>query len=180
MLVLTEKNFKEQIQKYPKVLVMFYRDKGCQFCDITKPEFLSIDESKEKDFQCAKYEITQMMELFPDAVMQSLGIKMWPTFVAFENGNAVGFFEGALKADLIPKVFTSHLLPQKRKHPKSLKLVDLKVLEMNLIDQLSELNEYFGMVKVEIERREKLANGSIKSCCGSCASGGSCEGGGCH
>ena len=178
MLELNELTF-EVNTKEGKTLVMFYKEKGCRFCEVMKPIFKTLDEDAAKPFLCAKYEVTDTLEMMPDKVMQGLGVKSWPTFVAIEDGVIVGAHEGFLRPEQLPLVFTPQLLPQKKKNPRSLRMGDLKALELSLVDQLAEIKEYFGMVKAEIERREKLANGPVKACCGSCAEGGACEGGSC-
>jgi hypothetical protein len=48
-----------------------------------------------------------------------------------------------------------------------------------LMDTIAELRSHLAKVNKEIERRTKLVEGPLKSCCDGCTDGGDCDGG-CH
>lgn len=146
MIELNEKNFEEEIKKYPRLLVMFYREAGCSHCDKAKPLFE--EYAKEAGHECAMYKLGKT----PDSVNAKYPIERFPTFYAFENGVAINSVEG--HSQPFNEMFT--------KKPKLLKIAEapLSVLvndQMNLIDQLSVIKGQLNEVTKEIDRRKNLA-----------------------
>lgn len=167
MLELNEKNFVESI-KEGRVLVFFYRESGCRFCDEMKPVF----EELEGDFVKAKYKLGAG----PDSVTKDVVVN-FPTFGAYIDGKLVGTQEGAMPADKVAATFEAGFIQRK---PKQIPLAQasyaqLLTDEAYLIDQIGPMRAHLAKIQKEIEKRKKLAMGKV-DCCDSCADGGKCEG----
>lgn len=172
MLELNEKNFKEEIKKYPRVLIMFFVEEGCPHCKVMKPIF---EAHKADGYQLAKYAGDMYMQ---DEITRELGIDTYPCFVAYQNGEPFYKRDGRLSDAQLPMMFTPEKLPAKPIPVKKATMAQLVTDEMILIDQLAPVLSKLKEIQKEIKRRKDLIDG--KSCCESCASGGECEGGGCH
>lgn len=170
MLELNEKNFKE-LTATGKVLVFFYREKGCSFCDQMKPVF----EELEGDFEKAKYELGPT----PDTITTGL-VESFPTFAAYVDGKLVGVQVGAMSAEKVAQTFENGF-PEKKPAQIPIEKASLAQLitdEMALIDQIGPMRKHLAKIQKEIEKRKKLAMGKV-DCCDSCSDGGECSGG-CH
>lgn len=170
MLELNASNFKQETEK-GKVLVFFYREKGCGFCDKMKPVF----EELEGDFIKARYAIGQDV----DPIAQEFA-PVVPTFAAFIDGKLVGMQLGAMPPEKVIETFNNGF-PEKKAVQIPLAKATMQQLlndEAVLIDQIGPLRSHLAKVQKEIERRKKLAMGKV-DCCDSCADGGECSGG-CH
>lgn len=173
MLELNEKNFKE-LTATGKVLVFFYREKGCSFCDQMKPIVEGL-EDLVIDFDVAKYKLGAA----PDTVTQGL-VESFPTFAAYEDGKLVGVQVGAMSEEKLLQTFENGF-PQKKPTQIPIEKASLAQLitdEMSLIDQIGPMRKHLAKIQKEIEKRKKLAMGKV-DCCDSCADGGECSGG-CH
>lgn len=131
MLELNEKNFAESIKK-GRVLVFFYRESGCRFCDEMKPVF----EELEGDFVKAKYKLGAG----PDSVTKDVVVN-FPTFGAYIDGKLVGTQEGAMPADKVAATFEAGFIQRK---PKQIPLAQasyaqLLTDEAYLIDQIGPM-----------------------------------------
>jgi len=173
MIILDANNFKEFISTEKKVLVFFYREKGCSFCDKMKPIVEQLSEVENLDFIVAKYVLADS----PDAINAEYPIERFPTFYAFVDGKPVGKYEGTLSLEQLPLVFTPERLPQKAIPLDKATMLQLITDEANLIDQIAPIRSHLAKIQAEIARRKKLAEGKIGSCCESCSDGGSCSGG---
>ncbi len=172
MIILDEKNFEQEIAHFEKVLVFFYRESGCVFCNKMKPIVESLSMKEDLGFVVAKYELGSQ----PDSINNKYPINRFPTFYAFDKGEVVGKYEGALEEEQLPLVFTPDLLPQPSKSIaiEKASLLQLMTDEANLIDQIAPMRSHLAKIQKEISNRKKLAEGKIGSCCDSCADGGSC------
>jgi len=170
MLELNESNFKDALAEHVKLLVFFYRESGCSFCDKMKP----LVEEYAKENVVGMYKLGQS----PDSVNAQFPVERFPTFYAFIEGQAVGKQEGAVPYEHLELTFTPEKLPPKQVPIEKASSLQLMTDEANLIDQLAPLRGHLAKIQKEIARRKKLASSGM-SCCDSCAEGGECEGG-CH
>jgi thiol-disulfide isomerase/thioredoxin len=176
MIILDEKNFDNEVLSARRVLVYFYQESGCRFCDMMKPFIKEHSENKDLGFEIAKYAI----QINPDEITTRFNLQQTvPAFFAFEDGKLVGEYRGALNFNQIPLVFTPEKLPFRPTPLVKLSLGQLLNEEALLIDRIAPIREQLGKVQAEISKRRKLAEGKLGACCGGCASGGSCEGGSC-
>lgn len=142
---LNESNFKESIAG-KKVIVMFYRESGCSFCDQAKPIFKEYAEQSQYD--CAMYALGNV----PDKINQEFPIERFPTFYAFDNGQAVNKIEGVPSFEKLDAMFA----------PKKIKIEEaaLSILiqdELVLIDQVAAIKMQLNAVQAEIKKRKELA-----------------------
>jgi thioredoxin-like negative regulator of GroEL len=170
--VLNEENFEKFITETKKVLVFFYRESGCSFCDKMKPVIDSL-VLEEKDFLVAKYALAAS----PDSINQKYPIERFPTYYAFVDGKPVGKQEGAMPMDQLFLTFTPEKLPPKQVPVEKATMLQLLSDEAILIDQIAPIRLQLSKIQKEIAKRKKLAIGSLEACCDGCASGGSCESG---
>lgn len=150
MLILNEKNFKEELSKHPQVLVFFYREKGCSFCDKMKPVF----EAHNAPYLKAKYELGPT----PDSVTGGL-IERFPTFVAYAYGEMIAKQEGVLTPEQLDNTFEPQKLPPKTIPVKDAPMHILIADEMKLIDQIYGLKLALNEVQAEIQKRKSTVNG---------------------
>jgi len=150
MIKLNAENFADTIMANPKILVFFYREKGCSFCGKMKP----IVAEYEKTNVVGWYELGPQ----PDSVTEGL-VKNFPTFVAYENGKMVGSQEGAMPLEKLALTFTPEKLPAKQVPIVKAKLLELLTEEANLIDSIVPLKAHLLQVQAEIKARRDLANG---------------------
>lgn len=159
ILELNEKNFKDQINDKDKILVFFYIEKGCSFCDKMKPIVAKYAESNT----VGMYKLGQA----PDSITEDI-VQRFPTFVAYEKGLAVGKQEGAMSIEQLALTFTPDKIPSKDPGPQpgpvtieTAPMVQLLTEEANLIDQVAPLLDHLAKVRAEIRRRKRAA-GLIK------------------
>lgn len=169
ILELNENNFKEEILKHPKVLVFFYREKGCSFCTKMKPIVKEYAETNVVGY----YSLGNS----PDSVTEGV-VERFPTFVAYVNGLAVGKQEGSMSLEQLDLTFTPEKIVRAAPQQAPLEiskapLIQLLTDEANLIDQIGPMRSHLAKIQAEIKRRQKLAMGKV-DCCDSCADGGSC------
>ena len=150
MIHLNEENFAEYVLGTPKLLVFFYREKGCSFCDKMKPIVEKYGESNSVGW----YALGQS----PDSVTEGL-VKNFPTFVAYENGKMVGSQEGAMPLEQLDLTFTPDKIKPKQIPIVKAKLVALLTEEANLIDSIAPLKAHLIEVQAEIKARRDMANG---------------------
>ncbi len=148
MIKLTESNFRQAIAEHKKVIVMFYREKGCSFCDKMKPVF---EELEESGFVKAQYELGAA----PDSITQGL-IERFPTFVAYENGEFVAKQEGVLSAEQVVNTLSPDKLPKKAIPLEKATMLQLMADEAALIDQIYPLKDHLTKIRAEIERRRNV------------------------
>lgn len=167
MIELNEENFKEETVQ-GKVLVFFYRESGCSFCDKMKPIFEELDG----DFVKAKYKLGSG----PDSITGDI-VKNFPTFAAYVDGKLVGTQEGAMSAEKCAATFVNGFIESKPKQVSLDKAAYSQLLadEAFLIDQIGPMRMHLAKVQKEIAKRKKLAMGKL-DCCDSCSDGGECEG----
>jgi thiol-disulfide isomerase/thioredoxin len=150
MLILNEKNFAQELKKHPQVLVFFYREKGCSFCDKMKPIF----DEHNAPYVKAKYELGPT----PDSVTGGL-IERFPTFVAYAYGELVGKQEGVLTGEQLDNTFDPEKLQPKQLAVKEAPLHILMSDELKLIDQIYVLKRGLKEIQEEIAMRRGLVNG---------------------
>ncbi len=148
MIKLKEENFIQSVASHAKVLVMFYREKGCSFCDKMKPVFEDLEES---GFVKAKYELGDA----PDSVTQGL-IERFPTFVAYANGEFVAKQEGVLTPEQLVNTFSPEKLPKKAIPLEKATMAQLLIDEAALIDQIYPLKDHLNKIRAEIEKRRNV------------------------
>lgn len=142
MMHLTELNFMKSIQD-KKIIVMFYREEGCSFCDKAKPVFESYEGNEKAMYALA---------MAPDSINEKFPIERFPTFYAFENGKPVNKIEGVPTHEKLDQMFAPKgLRPEQA--PMLMLLNDKAVL----IDKIAELKMHLNNVISEIKKREDLA-----------------------
>lgn len=142
MIKLDELNFFESI-KDKKIIVMFYREEGCSFCDKAKPVFESY-EGNEKGMYA--------LGMAPDSVNEKFPIERFPTFYAFNNGEAVAKLEGVPTHEKLDRMFAPKII-KPEEAPMAMLINDRAIL----IDKIAELKVHLNNVVYEIKRREDLA-----------------------
>lgn len=144
MIELNEENFKQALSENPKLLVLFYREKGCSFCDKMKPIFS--EHSLESEEVCGLYKLGNA----PDSVATAELVTSFPTIVSYVNGNIVKIAKGAnvnLKEMFIPENIPIN------KRPFGQLLVD----EAALIDAIYPMKQHLSEIQAEIKlRRENV------------------------
>jgi thiol-disulfide isomerase/thioredoxin len=166
ILELNEENFKKHIAEQEKILVFFYRESGCSYCDKAKP----LVAEYAKDNVVGYYRLdpvnpkTGKSELKPDSITSGL-VDKFPTFVAYENGLAVGKRAGATTLEQLAGTFNLGSDTSKDKDvaqpgPLTIEKATLSQLvaeEYFLIDKIGPLKENLKAVRNEIKRRKQLA-----------------------
>jgi hypothetical protein len=147
MLELNENNFKEELSKHPQVLVFFYREKGCSFCDQMKPVF----ESHNAPYTKAKYALGAS----PDSITNGL-VEKFPTFVAYAYGELIAKQEGVLSGLQLDNTFEPEKIPKKVLKIQEAPLHVLMADELNLIDQIYGLKRQLVDIQSEIKARRDL------------------------
>lgn len=150
MLELNENNFKEETAKHPQLLVFFYREKGCSFCDKMKPVF----ESHNAPYMKAKYALGSA----PDSITQGL-VERFPTFVAYAYGEMIAKQEGVLSPEQLDATFEPEKLKPKQVPVKQAPMSALLNDEALLIDQIYPLKMALKEVQDEIKARREIVNG---------------------
>ena len=143
MLELTESNFKDAVQENPKLLVLFYREKGCSFCDKMKPIF--IEHSANSEEVCGMYALGNA----PDSVATRELVPSFPTVVSYVNGQIVKVERGAdvnLKEMFVPKNVPVEQRP----------LNQLMVEELALIDAIYPMKKHLLEIQAEIGKRKNV------------------------
>ena len=140
--MLNELNFKKSIAG-KKIIVMFYREEGCSFCDKAKPVFESY-EGNEKGMYA--------LGMAPDSINEEFPIERFPTFYAFENGKAVNKLEGVPTHEKLDQMFAPKVIK-----PEEAPMVMLINDRAILIDKIAELKTHLNNVISEIKKREDLA-----------------------
>jgi hypothetical protein len=155
ILELIESNFKKHISEQNKILVFFYREKGCSFCDKMKP----VVAEYAKNNVVGYYALGNS----PDSITSGL-VDRFPTFVAYEKGLAVGKQEGVLTVEQLDLTFTPDKIPEKQagqvQQPVTIEqapLMQLITEEATTIDQIAPLMTHLKAVRAEIRRRKKAA-----------------------
>lgn len=143
MLELNESNFKEALGLNPKLLVLFYREKGCKFCDQMKPVFEEYSK-KSEDVVCGMYKLGDM----PDSIATAELVKKFPTIVSYANGNIVNVETGT-GVDL-SKMFTPKAVPIDQAP-----LAQLLADEAALIDAIYPMKQHLLKVQAEIKKRKE-------------------------
>lgn len=150
MLILNEKNFKEELSKHPQVLVFFYTEKGCSICDKMKPVF----KNHNAPYVKAMYELGPT----PDSITGGL-VERFPTFVAYAYGEMIAKQEGVLSGEQIDNTFNPEKIPPKKIPVKEAPMAILIADEMKLIDQIYGLKLALNEVQAEIQKRKSTVNG---------------------
>jgi len=143
-MILNESNFHESIAG-KKVIVMFYRESGCSFCDKAKPIFESY-EGNEKGM----YSLGQV----PDSINEQFPIERFPTFYAFENGKAVNKMEGVPTHEKLDALFNPPVI-KIEEAPLEILLKD----EMVIIDRIYPLASQLKAIRSEIAKRKEAISG---------------------
>jgi len=143
MLTLNQENFNEALKENPKLLVLFYREKGCSFCDKMKPIFEAHSESSEE--VCGIYKLGNA----PDAIATQELVKSFPTLVSYVNGQIMNVEAGAnvdLKKMFMPKSVPVSQAP----------LAQLMVDEAALIDAIYPMKLHLEEIQKEIKKRREF------------------------
>lgn len=143
MLVLNEENFNEALKENPKLLVLFYREKGCVHCDKMKPIFESYSESSEEI--CGTYKLGNAS----DSIATQELVKSFPTIVSYVNGQIINVETGAnvdLKKMFMPKSVPVSQAP----------LAQLLADEAALIDAIYPMKLHLEEIQKEIKKRREL------------------------
>lgn len=143
MLVLNEANFKEALKENPKLLVLFYREKGCSHCDKLKPIFESYSESSEE--VCGMYKLGNA----PDSIATSDLVQKFPTIVSYLEGKILNVETGD-NVDL-SKMFTPKNVPVSQAP-----LAQLLLDEAALIDAIYPMKLHLEEIQKEIKKRRDL------------------------
>lgn len=142
MIELNESNFKEVLAENEKLIVLFYREKGCSHCDRFKPIFEKFAESS--DVVCGMYKIPQQ----PDSIATDKLIKSIPTTVSYLNGEILKVEAGA-NVDL-NNMFKPNIIPV-----KDAPLISLLTDEATLIDAIYPLKVQLLAIQEEIKKRKE-------------------------
>jgi thiol-disulfide isomerase/thioredoxin len=153
---LNEKNFNEYIAKHEKVLVFFYREKGCSFCDKMKP---IVDEYalKTSDVVVGKYSLGSA----PDSITEGL-VERFPTFVAYVDGLPVGKQEGSMTMQKMADTFNVQQSKNEQVIPVAVENASYAQLLADkhvIIDQITSLRIHLNKLDAEISKREHLVYG---------------------
>lgn len=146
MLALNEKNFNEALKENPKLLVLFYREQGCKYCDNFKPIFKSYSENSEE--VCGMYALGNG----PDSIATEELIQKFPTVVSYVSGKILNVQtnEKDKKIDLttmfIPPIIPIHQAP----------LAQLLSDEAALIDAIYPMKIHLEEIRQEIKKRREL------------------------
>jgi thiol-disulfide isomerase/thioredoxin len=143
MLVLNESNFNEALKENSKLLVLFYREKGCSFCDKMKPIFEAHSESAEE--VCGMYALGNA----PDSIATQELVKSFPTIVSYVNGQIMNVETGA-NVDL-KKMFAPKNIPVSQAP-----LAQLLADEAALIDAIYPMKLHLEEIQKEIKKRREL------------------------
>jgi thiol-disulfide isomerase/thioredoxin len=143
MLNLNVENFKQEIAD-KKIIVMFYRETGCGFCDKAKPIFKSYEGS-----EIGMYELGNT----PDAINMEFPIERFPTFYAFDNGKVVNKLEGVPTHGQLDSMFEAKPI-KIEEAPLAMLIAD----ECNLIDKIAVIKAHLNNIQAEIKKRKKLAH----------------------
>ena len=142
MVELNEGNFKTTLAENPKLLVLFYREKGCKHCDVMKPKF--IEHSLSSEEVCGMYSLGNA----PDSIATQELVKSFPTIVSYMNGQIVKVETGAnvdLKTMFMPKAVAVSEAP----------LLQLLTDEAALIDAIYPLKKHLLEIQAEIKKRKE-------------------------
>ncbi|HND36770.1 MAG TPA: thioredoxin family protein [Nitrosomonas sp.] len=148
MLELNEQNFDKALQENEQLLVFFYREKGCSFCDKMKPVVEKYAETRP--FTVAKYALGQT----PDSVNEKFPIERFPTFYAFQKGQVISKLEGTQTEAKLDSMFAPKIVPIEEA-PLSMLLND----EVKLIDAIYPMMLDLKKVQAEIKKRKEIFNG---------------------
>jgi thiol-disulfide isomerase/thioredoxin len=172
MVQVSEKDFAEVVLKSEKpVLVFFYRELGCSFCDRMKP-LMPEYEAAHPEVLLATYHLGEK----PDSITSGL-VEKFPTFAAYKDGKFIAKQEGAMPLEQLHLTFDPSKIPPKALPIEKASMLQLMTDEANLIDQLGPQMAHLKKIQKEIKRRKIML--VDEPCCDSCAdSGGSCGGGG--
>lgn len=165
---LNKENFKEEIAKHQAILVYFYQEKGCRFCDLMKPY---MDKYSEEN-------VLGMYKLgdFPDAITKEFcPNQAVPKYWAFVEGQPVGFQSGAMPIEDVVLAFTPDKIPPKQLPLEKMSLTNLVADEMAMIDAVAPMMSHLKKIQKEIKKRKMML--VDEPCCDSCADGGTCSGG---
>jgi len=146
ILILNETTFEKALQDNPKLLVFFFREKGCSFCDKMKPIIHELG-NEEKDYVLAEYALGTS----PDSINAKYPIERFPTLYAFVDGKVVGKQEGSMPKEQVALTFTPEKLPPKQIPITNLSMLQLMTDEANLIDQIAPIRAHLAKVQKEIK-----------------------------
>lgn len=147
---LNEQNYNDEVPKHEKILIFFYREKGCSFCDKMKP----VVEEYSKNNVVGYYKLGQA----PDSITEEL-VQRFPTFVAYYQGNMVNKKEGVMTPAQLDQMFVAK--PQEVKIQDA-PLVQLLQAEAELTDQVFKLRSNLIEIKNEIKRRKNIVESAIE------------------
>lgn len=165
---LNVKNFRDEIAKHPAILVYFFQEKGCRFCDIMKPYM----EKYAEENILGVYALGD----FPDEVTKEFcPNQAVPRFWAFVDGKPVGFQSGAMPIEEVVLAFTPEKIPPKQMPIEKMSMAQLITDECFMIDQIAPMMSLLKKIQKEIKKRKMLL--IDEPCCDSCADGGTCSGG---
>jgi len=150
MLELNEQNFDQAVKENEQMLVFFYREKGCSFCDKMKP--VVEEYSKNRPFTVAKYALGQV----PDSVNEKFPIEPFPTFYAFQKGQVIGKTEGVKTAQELDALFNPRpkVVPVEEA-PLAMLLND----EIKIMDMVYPMLQDLKKIQAEIKKRRDAFNG---------------------
>lgn len=142
MIELNESNFKQVLDENDKLIVLFYREKGCSHCDNFKPVFEKFAETS--DVVCGMYKIPPQ----PDSIATEKLIKSFPTTVSYLNGEILKVQPGANIN--LNDMFKPNIIPV-----KDAPLISLLTDEANLIDAIYPLKVQLLAIQEEIKKRKE-------------------------
>lgn len=143
MLLLNEKNFNETLKENPKLIVLFYREKGCSHCDKFKPIFQKYSETSEE--VCGMYALGDS----PDSVATADLVKSFPTIVSYLEGQIFKVEKGANVK--LEDMFKPVIIPIEKSS-----LLDLLTQEAQLIDAIFPLKQHLLKIQEEIKKRKDV------------------------
>lgn len=143
MILLNEQNFNAILKENPKLLVLFYREKGCHHCDKFKPIFQKYSETSEE--VCGMYALGDM----PDSIATEELVKNFPTIVSYLNGQILKVEKGANVK--LEEMFTPVVLPIEKTT-----LLDLLTQEAQLMDAIFPLKQHLLKIQEEIKKRKNV------------------------
>ena len=104
VLVLTDSNFKEILEKTPTPLVIDFWAEWCGPCKMVAPSIEELADELKGKIQFAKMDVDANQQ-----VPMELSVRSIPTFAIYHKGNLCGKFTGAMAKDQLKKEIFRYL-----------------------------------------------------------------------
>ncbi len=104
ILVLTDSNFKETLEKSSTPLVIDFWAEWCGPCKMVAPSVEELAEELKGKIQFAKMDVDSNQQ-----VPMQFAVRSIPTFAVFDKGNLCGKFTGAMAKDQLKKEIFRYL-----------------------------------------------------------------------